>query len=334
MNWAVQSGNASKFPLPTTPTFNYSAGGSQSSGDISVYVGDLDPNVTDSVLLDAFNMYYKSIISANVIVDPITKISKKYGFVKFSSSEDAQRAILEMNGKYILSRPIKLNIGFRKSVIGQPPQYPTYGGGFASFGQPTATPTYTQTPYPGYPTYPYKANNQAYGYNYNSADPYNKNAAYSYGGGSAYQYPQSSYWGSYGTPPQSANYSASKYPYSAPAGYPPTSGFPQTPNYPSYNTKNYMDSLPQPGPYAGYSESAMPTSTPSTTYQYQTDYQYTYPAAEVSLPAPEPPKEVKEIDMDLDEENLNVIYTPEEIIFKNKNFFEELLSIYGKISLV
>jgi RNA recognition motif-containing protein len=37
----------------------------------------------------------------------MTKASKGYGFVKFTDYTESQRALIEMNGKVILSRPIK-----------------------------------------------------------------------------------------------------------------------------------------------------------------------------------------------------------------------------------
>lgn len=46
---------------------NMSYAGASSSGDFSVYVGDLDPNVTDSILFDAFSSRYKTVVNANVI---------------------------------------------------------------------------------------------------------------------------------------------------------------------------------------------------------------------------------------------------------------------------
>lgn len=74
-----------------------------------MYVGDLDPNVNDQMLMAAFSKRYPSVIQAKIIVDPVTRYSKGYGFIKFSSGDDAQRAIQEMNGKYLLTKAMKLN---------------------------------------------------------------------------------------------------------------------------------------------------------------------------------------------------------------------------------
>ena len=59
------------------------------------------------MLQEVFEKHYKSVISSKLIVDPITKVSKGYGFVKFKDYEESQRAIADMNGTYILSKPIK-----------------------------------------------------------------------------------------------------------------------------------------------------------------------------------------------------------------------------------
>ena len=58
-----------------------------------MYVGDLDPNVNDQMLSAAFSKRYPSVIQAKIIVDPVTRYSKGYGFIKFSDAEEAQRAI-------------------------------------------------------------------------------------------------------------------------------------------------------------------------------------------------------------------------------------------------
>ncbi len=56
-------------------------------------------------------------LSAKVIVDPITKYSKGYGFVKFSLFEESQRAITEMQGSLLRGRHIKTSQSFWKSAV-------------------------------------------------------------------------------------------------------------------------------------------------------------------------------------------------------------------------
>lgn len=80
-----------------------------SQGDFQVYVGDLDPNVNDTMLMAAFQKRYPSVLQAKIIVDPVNRYSKGYGFVKFGNHEEATKAIMEMQGKYLLTKPMKLN---------------------------------------------------------------------------------------------------------------------------------------------------------------------------------------------------------------------------------
>lgn len=64
-----------------------------------VYVGDLDPVVTNHNLLQYFKQIYNSVCEAKVIVDPVSRKSKGYGFIKFLSKDESERALQEMNGK-------------------------------------------------------------------------------------------------------------------------------------------------------------------------------------------------------------------------------------------
>jgi RNA recognition motif-containing protein len=66
------------------------------------------------MLSAAFSKRYPSVIQAKIIVDPVTRYSKGYGFIKFSNAEEAQRAIQEMNGKMLLTKPMKLNYAAQK----------------------------------------------------------------------------------------------------------------------------------------------------------------------------------------------------------------------------
>jgi len=74
----------------------------------SVFVGDLSSDVTDYVLLSAFQQRYASVKGAKVIMDNNTQQSKGFGFVKFSEENDMMRAMEEMTGQFIGSRPVKV----------------------------------------------------------------------------------------------------------------------------------------------------------------------------------------------------------------------------------
>lgn len=50
-----------------------------------------------------------------IITDNTTKLSKGYGFVKFSSQEDAQKAIAETNGQNVFGKVIKVSNAYLKT---------------------------------------------------------------------------------------------------------------------------------------------------------------------------------------------------------------------------
>ncbi|XP_078392570.1 RNA-binding protein 42 [Cetorhinus maximus] len=79
--------------------------------DFRIFCGDLGNEVNDDILARAFGKY-QSFLKAKVIRDKRTGKTKGYGFVSFKDPNDYVRAMREMNGKYVGSRPIKL----RKSM--------------------------------------------------------------------------------------------------------------------------------------------------------------------------------------------------------------------------
>ena len=86
--------------------------------EFSIYVCELDPSLTEDMLRDFFSQIYSSVVGAKIIVDPSTKISKGYGFVKFSDYNESQRALVEMNGKIINGKPMKTNqASFKKAMM-------------------------------------------------------------------------------------------------------------------------------------------------------------------------------------------------------------------------
>merc|ERR1719422_172095 len=76
--------------------------------DFRLFCGDLGNDVTDEVLTRTFSKY-ASFQKARVVRDKRSNKSKGYGFVSFKDPTDFTRAIKELNGKYVGSRPIKLS---------------------------------------------------------------------------------------------------------------------------------------------------------------------------------------------------------------------------------
>ncbi|XP_060756187.1 RNA-binding protein 42 isoform X1 [Neoarius graeffei] len=77
------------------------------SDDFRIFCGDLGNEVNDDILTRAFSRY-PSFLKAKVVRDKRTGKTKGYGFVSFKDPNDYVRAMREMNGKYVGSRPIKL----------------------------------------------------------------------------------------------------------------------------------------------------------------------------------------------------------------------------------
>ncbi|CAO3642273.1 unnamed protein product [Cunninghamella echinulata] len=72
---------------------------------LNLYVKNMDPLITNDHLIALFEKYGK-IVSARVISHPTTKQSRGYGFVSFANEDDAARALQEMHGQIVFSKPL------------------------------------------------------------------------------------------------------------------------------------------------------------------------------------------------------------------------------------
>jgi RNA recognition motif-containing protein len=100
---------------------NWGAGGRriETSDDHSIFVGDLAPDVTDELLLSTFNARFTSVRGAKVVMDPVTRMSKGFGFVRFGSKEEADQALQTMNGVYCSSRPMRVSVATERNKARQ-----------------------------------------------------------------------------------------------------------------------------------------------------------------------------------------------------------------------
>lgn len=78
---------------------------------VNLYVKNLDDSVTDDQLRDEFSEF-GDITSAKVMSDK--GVSKGFGFVCFSSQDAATKAVTEMNGKIVGSKPLYVALAQRK----------------------------------------------------------------------------------------------------------------------------------------------------------------------------------------------------------------------------
>jgi len=82
---------------------------------VNLYIKNLDDTVTDDQLRDEFTPI-GTITSARVMKDLKDGRSRGFGFVCFSTSEEATRAVNEMNGKIINNKPIFVALAQRREV--------------------------------------------------------------------------------------------------------------------------------------------------------------------------------------------------------------------------
>lgn len=108
-------------------TFSTGDKRSENGSDLSIFVGDLAADVTDSLLHDTFASKYSSVKAAKVVYDPNTGCSKGYGFVRFGDDNERSQAMTEMNGIYCSSRPMRIGAATPKKSSGYQQQYSSQG---------------------------------------------------------------------------------------------------------------------------------------------------------------------------------------------------------------
>lgn len=86
-----------------------------------LYVGNLSHDITDKELQEIFEAH-GSVQSAQVIVDRETRRSKGFGFVEFSTEEEAQEAVEALNSKEVYGRTLTVNVA-------RPRENRSFGGG-------------------------------------------------------------------------------------------------------------------------------------------------------------------------------------------------------------
>ena len=82
----------------------------------SLYVGDLDPTVTESQLYDLFNQLGQ-VVSVRVCTDLTSRRSLGYGYVNYSNPQDAARALDVLNFTPLNNKPIRIMYSHRDPSI-------------------------------------------------------------------------------------------------------------------------------------------------------------------------------------------------------------------------
>ena len=121
LNWASGGGLADRRYVLQGP-FQFANADHNSSDDrgpeFSIFVGDLGPEVNEYVLVSLFQSRFPSCKSAKIMTDPISGMSRGYGFVRFGEEADQQRALTEMQGVYCGNRPMRISTATPKNKSG------------------------------------------------------------------------------------------------------------------------------------------------------------------------------------------------------------------------
>lgn len=75
----------------------------------SLFVRSLPPSVTTERLIEYFSQSHP-LKHATVVLDPVTKLSRGFGFVTFADAEDAQAAAVEFNDSKLDGKKIKVEV--------------------------------------------------------------------------------------------------------------------------------------------------------------------------------------------------------------------------------
>lgn len=135
--------------------------------NVNLYVKNLDDTVTEEKLKEIFEPY--GVITSAKLMTETNGTSKGFGFVCFTTPEEATKAVTEMNNRIVGSKPIYVSLAQRKdqrraqleaqmaqrfqqqrmpqNAQGYYP--PQMGGGFYQMGGPGYTQGYARQMYPG-----------------------------------------------------------------------------------------------------------------------------------------------------------------------------------------
>ena len=80
-----------------------------------IYVGNLPNNIGNEVLTEKF-CKYGHVCSAKIIKDRETNLSMGFGFVEMESPEEAEKAIINLNGSFFNGHSISV-VEAKKSLL-------------------------------------------------------------------------------------------------------------------------------------------------------------------------------------------------------------------------
>ncbi|KAI7970101.1 hypothetical protein EIK77_001491 [Talaromyces pinophilus] len=83
-----------------------------------LFVGNLDPMVTEQVLYDTFSRF-GTLLSMPKIARDDANLSKGYGFVSFADFDASDAAIANMHGQYLMNKEVSVQYAYKKDGKGE-----------------------------------------------------------------------------------------------------------------------------------------------------------------------------------------------------------------------
>ena len=82
------------------------------SSDNNIWMGDIKPWMTESFIMKSFNYYNIHPVNVKLIHDRNTNELKNFCFISFNTVEEANKCIINLNGKPIPDTPIKFKLNW------------------------------------------------------------------------------------------------------------------------------------------------------------------------------------------------------------------------------